>query len=180
MQLIGLHLTRFYDPPLQGYSDCTSASAQINKTMRSYHNKLCTKDAGLVMSAAHRMTNVKLIPRQVLWSQGHPERRLKMGDTATEQQEAIAIADAVCEGKQAVLLGKQLPTIMHSLSLSHIFNELIPIGQWHLRRNDDRTVPVLITLCRISTEHNSKRTSRLEMTTGSHTGKKPRLHWQIK
>ena len=143
MQLIGLHLTRFYDPPLQGYSDCTSASAQINKTMRSYHNKLCTKDAGLVMSAAHRMTNVKLIPRQVLWSQEHPERRLKMGDTATEQQEAIAIADAVCEGKQAVLLGKQLPTIMHSLSLSHIFNELIPIGQWHLRRNDDRTVPVL-------------------------------------
>ena len=58
MQLIGLHLTHFYDPPLQGYSDCTSASAPINKTMRSYHNKMCTKDAGLVMSAAHRMTNV--------------------------------------------------------------------------------------------------------------------------
>jgi hypothetical protein len=54
-----------------------------------------------------------------------------MGDTVTEQQEAGGI------------FGKQLPTIMHSLSLSPIFNELIPIGQWHLRRNDDRTIPVL-------------------------------------
>ncbi len=83
LQLIGLHLTRVYEPPLQGYSDCTSASIQINKVMRSYHNKLFTKDAGLVISAVYRMTNVKLILKQVLWSQGHPERRLKMGDTGT-------------------------------------------------------------------------------------------------
>jgi hypothetical protein len=45
MQLIGLHLTHHYNPSLQGYSDCTSASAQINTTISSHNDKLCTKNA---------------------------------------------------------------------------------------------------------------------------------------
>jgi hypothetical protein len=59
MQLIRLHLMRHYNPFLQGYSKCTCASAQINTTISSHNDKLCTKNAGLFMSAAHQMANVQ-------------------------------------------------------------------------------------------------------------------------
>jgi hypothetical protein len=70
MQLIGLHLTRHYNPSLQGYSDCKSASAQINTIISSHNDK------------------------------------------------------------------------QHTITLSYICNELIPVGQWHIRKSDDRDVSV--------------------------------------
>jgi hypothetical protein len=48
-QLIRLHLTRRYNPSLQGYSDCTSASTNINTTISSHNDKLYTKNANLLI-----------------------------------------------------------------------------------------------------------------------------------
>jgi hypothetical protein len=59
MQLIRLHLIRHCNPSFEGYSDCTSAFAQINTTISSHNDKLRTKNAGLLMSAAHQMANGK-------------------------------------------------------------------------------------------------------------------------
>jgi hypothetical protein len=99
------------------------------------------------MSAAHQMANI-LNPRIILWSQGHPERRLKKNKKATEEQEAIVIEDAVADGCVAELQSQQLPTIQHTFTLSRIYNELIPGGEWHICRNDDRDVPVLDNIMR--------------------------------
>jgi hypothetical protein len=57
LQLIGLHLTRHYNPSLQCYSNYTSASAQINATIYLHSDKLYTKNTGLPMSAAYQMAN---------------------------------------------------------------------------------------------------------------------------
>jgi hypothetical protein len=87
------------------------------------------------------MANVRN-PRKILWSQGSLERRLKKNKT-TEEQEAIAIADAFADGRIAELQGQQLQMIQHTFTPSHIYNELIPVGQLHIRRNNDRKIPVL-------------------------------------
>jgi hypothetical protein len=73
---------------------------------------------------------------------------VKKDDKPTEEQEATAITNAVADGRVAELQGQQLPTIQHTLTLSHIYNELIPVGQWHIRRNYDRNVPVLDNIMR--------------------------------
>jgi hypothetical protein len=57
-QLIALHLTKYYDPPLESYIDCMSAMAQTNKSLRTYKDKICTKDTGLLTSSMHELTSV--------------------------------------------------------------------------------------------------------------------------
>jgi hypothetical protein len=93
------------------------------------------------------MANVQNL-RKILWSQGHPERRLKINKNPTKEQEAIAIADAVVDGRVAKLQGHQLPTIQYTITLSHICNELISVGHLHIHRNDDRNVSVLDNIIR--------------------------------
>jgi hypothetical protein len=56
--------------------------------------------------------------------------------------------DAVTNGRVAELQGQQLPMIQYTLTLSHIYNKLIFVRQWHIRRNDDRDVPVLDNIMR--------------------------------
>jgi hypothetical protein len=126
MPEIHVHLTHNYNPSLQDYSDCASASAHINTTISSHNDKLCTKNAVMFMSAAYQMANVRN-QRKRLWSQGHPERRLKKNEKPNEEQKAITIADDVADGRATELQVQQLPTIQHTLALSHIYNELIPV-----------------------------------------------------
>jgi hypothetical protein len=72
------------------------------------------------MLVAHQTTNAQNL-RKMLWSQGHPERRLKKNEKPTEEQEAIAIVDAAvdaaADGSVVELPGQQLPTIQHTLTL---------------------------------------------------------------
>jgi hypothetical protein len=83
MQLIGLHLTRQFKPSLQGCSDCTSASVQIKNTISLHNDKLYTKNAGLLISAAHQMANIRN-SRKILWPQEHSEQRPKKNKKPTE------------------------------------------------------------------------------------------------
>jgi hypothetical protein len=89
MQLIELHLARHYNFPLSSYSDCTSASTQINTTIR-----LCSNNAGLLMLAAHHIYWPMLQIYENTLITGSASRAEKK-KTPLKQQEAIAIEDAV-------------------------------------------------------------------------------------
>ena len=141
-QLVALHLAKFLPPSVTGHSDCLSALARTNRALRSKNDQLATTNAGLYGAALHALANIDNA-RQMEWIKGHPETDPTRNDLSNPLDKGIFMADAVAEGGYRSLTGRGIPSNITTINLSNILNEIIPIGQWHVRSHLGHQAPIL-------------------------------------
>jgi hypothetical protein len=153
-QVVALHMTQYQPYFLPGFSDCTSAITRSNTALRSLINPLAHTRGGLWASAAHVFADCQQ-PRRFHHIKAHPERYPDRKANPTVLDKAIFRADAVAgyllaqDGPlsnnilPAKLGQHELPTVLHSLKLENIMNEIIPLDQWHFRTADEHMTPIL-------------------------------------
>ena len=141
-QLIGLHFTKHLTSPLVAISDCTSAIARTNRALKTKYNQLANTSGGIFASGAHEFANHRH-PKYFLYTQAHPERFKNRREHPTMRDKAICMADAMAGRTKAALGAFNMPMLRYELKLENLFNEIIPIGQWHIRTADVQNFPVM-------------------------------------
>lgn len=156
-QLVALHLIKEYSRKIPFQSDCCSAIARTNHALASYNDTLVSTKAGLLPSCMN-LFSCTHDPRILTHVPAHPENNEERRTHPSPQDKAIFLADAVADGHnrsgEACLGTHRLQYRPYTLTLRHIYNELIPTGLWHIRHCSDTRSPVLGSL--LSYQHTTK------------------------
>ena len=141
-QLIALHFAKYQPDHLVLTSDCTSAIAITNQSLRTHINRLPNARGGVLASGVHWFADPYYY-RHFIHTQCHPERHKARREKPTIRDKGINMGDAMAGKTKAGLNGIPYPMYRHTLKLTDLFKEIIPVGQWHLRTNDSQAFPVM-------------------------------------
>ena len=141
-QLIALNLAKYLPSSVPGYSDCKAAIARTTQSLRTLNDQLATTKAGIYSTAMHALANIEH-PRDMRWVKGHPEEDRDRRDLTAEPDLGIFMADTVAEHDTRGLRARGLPDHIITLNFRHVLNEIIPVGQWHVRSCTPEVIPVL-------------------------------------
>ena len=141
-QLIALHFAKYQPDHLVLTSDCTSAIAITNQSLRTHINRLPNARGGVLASGVHWFADPYYY-RYFIYTQCHPERYKARREKPTLRDKGINMGDAMAGKTKAGLNGIPYPMYRHTLKLTDLFKEIIPVGQWHLRTNDLQAFPVM-------------------------------------
>jgi hypothetical protein len=141
-QLIALHLAKYLPTNVVGYSDCKSALARTNRALQTKNDQLATTSAGIFGAALHALADVDNA-RPMEWVRGHPERDPLRANLHDLHDRGIFTADAIAEADTRSLLARNIHADFVTINFRNIMNEIIPVGQWHIRSSQPGHVPIL-------------------------------------
>jgi len=146
-QLVAMHLAKHLPPEVHGYSDCKAAISRTNRALMTKNDQLATTTAGVYGAAMHALADIAN-PRKFEWVKSHPETDPQRADLSSHEDKGIFMADAVAEGDHRSLRARHLAEGWTTLNYENIFNEIIPIDQWHARTTKGSQGPILDDMLR--------------------------------
>ena len=146
-QLVAMHLAKHLPPEVHGYSDCKAAISRTNRALMTKNDQLATTTAGVYGAAMHALADIAN-PRKFEWVKSHPETDPQRADLSSHEDKGIFMADAVAEGDHRSLRARHLAEGWTTLNYENIFNEIIPIDQWHARTTTGSRGPILDDMLR--------------------------------